>query len=530
MGTSACGSSLLPSPTVDGPLSLGEELRIGVLISEENWRSIYRSNQLIDASYLMRDRINACEGVNNAPVSIVIAEAEATPNSEAEAMRSLIEDHRVHGIVAQFSSSDPTSALAQATQTNTPTLIASLELWQSPIAKSRPSDQFGDTLGYTTPSHSQRIQAFGQFIRDQGYSNVVLITSNVNEVAHWQTRFITHHQSLNGRVLNADQPLIWQSPSSTDDSNQSSTEPISQPLAELQQLLNRPQVQVNRQASGNPSEPTPDAASDETTSDAIDSSEWMPVAIAAMVDQLSGEELLKTMRTLGWRSEEMPVFWYDQDGFASMVEQLSLSEEADSSTLRAIAGISGITPVANGEGIQHFDEAWATRLKNPPTYGAANIWDAVGLFALAAQSSRQNSRVGIASALTDVSKAPGKTITDVCDGLETLRAQEAIDFQGASSSLDMTPLGEVPAHFKPWQLSSDGTIVILDSSDETIVAVDSFFLEGQHGTTFCNEYLQALVWSASRTCFEIKGMSAVLSLFPSVKTTRRYGEWPGSSM
>ena len=57
---------------------------------------------------------------------------------------------------------------------------------------------------------------------------------------------------------------------------------------------------------------------------------------------------------------------------------------------------------------------------------------------------------------------PGIAITDVCQGLEQLRKQEAINFEGASSSLDMNRFGEVPGVFNVWRVDSDGQMTITE--------------------------------------------------------------------
>ncbi|MEB3212817.1 MAG: ABC transporter substrate-binding protein [Leptolyngbyaceae bacterium] len=459
--SSSCRTSFAPQPSVEGPLSLGEELRIGLLISEKNWRSIYRSNQLIDASYLMRDRINACGGVNQAPISIVLAEAEATEESEVEAVRSLIEESRVHGIIAQLSSPDPNAALDHATQADIPLLIVKLGRWQSLI----PTNVRSPHWGYITPSQQQKIKAFSQLIMNQGYSEVALITSDADDIESWQTAFIQHYQSLNGQITNADQPLIWKAASS--DSEASSDENDSQLTNQLQQLLNQQPT-----PSEPPSQPPQSENTDSTdaapsqlseTAQSAESSESNVVAIAIMADQQSGADLLETMVSMGWSSDERPVFWYDQDGLASMMDRMVPDKDVGADTLEAIAGIVGITPAANGEGLQEFDQAWDKRLEDSPTSNAANMWDAVGLFALAAQSSKQNSRMGISSALADVATPPGIAVTDICQGLEYLHTQESIDFQGASNSLDLSSNGETPGTFSVWELGSDGDIVVVDA-------------------------------------------------------------------
>lgn len=463
-GSAACSSSLLSRPTVEGPLSMGEELRIGILISEQNWRNIYRSNRLIDASYLMRDRINACGGVNRAPVSIVIAEAEATEKTENEAIRTLINEHRVHGIIAQFSSQNPTSAIEQAIQSETPLLVASIDVWQSMV----PYHLHSNYWGYIIPSQQQRIRAWTQFIRDQGYSQTALIVSDLDDIDRWQRQFVQSYRSIDGRVINVEEPIVWQpsseSPAQSNNRDVSSDEAVREQIDQLQQLIDQNRIEIAAQAQQVQAE----TISNSDDADTAQSSESGGTAIAVMVDAEAGADLLTTMVSIGWQSEEMPIFWYDPAGLESILDRIIPEAETDiqpaeSEILEAIAGMLGIKPAANGEGFQEFNQAWDQRLEHQATPQAAKMWDGVGLFALAAHQSGQNSRSSIFSGLPQVSNPPGIPLTNICEGFEQLQAQEIIDFQGASSSLDLNPIGEVPATFDVWQLNADGDITILDS-------------------------------------------------------------------
>ncbi|MEM7771916.1 MAG: ABC transporter substrate-binding protein [Cyanobacteria bacterium P01_A01_bin.37] len=469
LSLSACGASPLSRPTVEGPLSLGEELRIGVIVSESNWRNLHRSTQLMDSSYLLRDRVNACGGINQTPMSIVIMEVDDAEHTEMKAMQTLIEEHRVHGVIAQFASQNPSQALALASKTDTPVLITSLKSWHTLI----PVDRAARSWNYTTPSNQQRMKAFAQLIINRGYSQIALITANADETTDWYDLFVQQYDSLGGHIVNLEQPIAWKASSRSadldDDQELTTDDDINQQIIQLKTILAQDFIHQESQTQPDqPQENSGQEGSAQETSDAANN-----VAIATILDQKTGADFLETILALGWQSEDVPMVWYDQGGLESFLTTLDAKDANDSQSLDAMAGIFGITPAFNGEGFQEFFDTWTKQLDNTPSGYAAHTWDAATLFALAAQASGQNSRTGIMSALSTVANSPGIAVTDVCQGLEHLRQQEIINFQGASSSVDINRFGEVPGMFNIWQLNKDGTAVTVDTLSIDTESIDS---------------------------------------------------------
>ena len=427
LSTTACDSSRLIHPTVEGPLSLGEELRLGILVSGDYWRNADRANQMINAVYLLRDRVNACGGINQAPMSVVIKEADGTSQSETTAMQDLIDEHRVHGVVAQFSSQDSSSTLELAQQAETPLLIASLDRMHSSINL---EPEMHD-VGYTVPSIQQQIQALVQIIRKQGHSTLALIRSDSSSIRIWEEIFIPIYESNGGEVVNVDQPLIWnmpvRDPSLDNDQTLSSERDVNEQVLELQELLDRD-----------------------------------PEAIVVALDTADGYDFLTTITTLGWRNEQAPIFWHSQETLDEILEQMQPEGSSSPQVLEALDGISGIVPAFSGQGFQGFSETWQANLDEAPIGNAASAWDAVSIFSLAAQAAGQNSRTGILSEMRSISNPPGMTITDICQGLEQLRSQESINFEGASSSLDMNRFREIPGVFNAWRIDPEGKMTITE--------------------------------------------------------------------
>ena len=427
VSTTACDSSQIIHPTVEGPLSLGEELRLGVLVSGDYWQNAYRANQMVNAIYLLRDHVNACGGINQAPMSVLIKEADGTSQSETAAMQDLLEEHRVHGVIAQLSSQDPSSSLDLAQQTETPLLIASLDRINLPVHSE--GKLYG--LGYTVPSIQQQMTAFVQIILSQEHSTLALVLPDSSSISTWEEVFIPTYESKGGEVVNGDQPLIWTAPSSdqtlnTDQPSLSEGE-VSEQMAQLQELLGQD-----------------------------------PGAIVVALDTTDGYDFLAEITALGWRNDQMPLFWHSQEILDAILEQIQSEDNSSPQVLDALNGIAGVIPAFTGQGFQGFSELWQTHLDESPIGNAASTWDTAAIFSLAAQAAGQNSRTGILAEMYSIVNPPGIAITDVCQGLEQLRKQEAINFEGASSSLDMNRFGEVPGVFNVWRVDSDGQMTITE--------------------------------------------------------------------
>lgn len=419
---------------------MGENLRLGILISGDEVVKTRRPHRGADAAYLLRDRLNACGGINQAPIALLLQEANGTTPSEVDAMKDLIEEQHVHGVVAQFASQNPTPAIALAEQAETPLLIAHLNDIDSAIKLTSKRHPWG----YTTPTAHQRLQAFAQAMMNQGYASIVLIRSDSEAMEIWQDAFVPLYESMGGTVVNAESPMLW---TAGEQEEFSDGEDIL--LAELDQNERATQLQaVLNQGVGNQAgEPNGEQTSG---------------AIALALAPSDGYDFLTTLARLRPDTASVPLFWYGQETLAQILADRPFSNPRSPEVLAAIAGITGVAPTAIGDGFQSFVTDWETRLETSPTPYATTTWDAVALFALAAQASGQNSRSGIWSELQAIATAPGMVVTDVCQALEQLRNQEAINLEGASGSLELSRLGEVPGVFNIWRLNAEGDMVILE--------------------------------------------------------------------
>jgi neutral amino acid transport system substrate-binding protein len=125
-----------------------------------------------------------------------------------------------------------------------------------------------------------------------------------------------------------------------------------------------------------------------------------------------------------------------------------------------VAGAIGTVPGADGESLTALTELVQRKLNKAPAAFVPQTWDAVMLMALAAQAAGENTGTGIQSKIREVSSGDGEAVTDVCKGLELLKAGKKINYQGASGNVDIDENGDVVGNYDVWNVESDGKISI----------------------------------------------------------------------
>jgi len=94
---------------------------------------------------------------------------------------------------------------------------------------------------------------------------------------------------------------------------------------------------------------------------------------------------------------------------------------------------------------ESFAERFRAETGDEPSPGLydANAYDQYILFALAMQAAGSTDGSDVAGQIIDVASAPGTKVYSYAEGLEALENGEDIDFEGASSSLDMNETGNL---------------------------------------------------------------------------------------
>lgn len=86
----------------------------------------------------------------------------------------------------------------------------------------------------------------------------------------------------------------------------------------------------------------------------------------------------------------------------------------------------------------------------------ANNYDQYILFALAMEAAKSTNGADVAGKIIEVASAPGKKVYSFAEGKEALAAGEEIDFDGASSTLDMNEFGNLNSPILAILTAKDG--------------------------------------------------------------------------
>ncbi|MGB3491158.1 MAG: ABC transporter substrate-binding protein [Elainellaceae cyanobacterium] len=440
---SGCRRSPVLYPTVDGPLSAGEGLRIGVVSSSlplDGRRSI---NASINATYLLRDRVNQCGGVNQAPISFVMEQADQLPRSELTAVKELIDEHQVHGAIAHLSSFDPSQSLKEFVESQIPALLfaypssvndgSSLEK----LSQSSPG-----SLGQLSSSYQDSIEALAQVVWSQGYTQVAFVSVDDSFNQWWTETFTQAFEALGGQRVDAETPVFMSRYSRSNGQEDSSA------LGELNG--DRPY----RLFSFEPEQLA-------LISTWLDQDQ---TALIAVLNRFRSLDFLEALAPLTVDQDSVSLFWADWLQFETAWDRMAsdLNDAGASGDRPMLVGVAGLTPAVIGDGFPIFKQAWANNFSEEPPSEAAYAWDAASLFALAAEAAGNNGGSSMAAQLRPIATPPGIVVTDVCDGLEHLRAGEDINYEGASGSLNLNAQGTVESRFDLWRITPEGEPKIID--------------------------------------------------------------------
>jgi neutral amino acid transport system substrate-binding protein len=127
-----------------------------------------------------------------------------------------------------------------------------------------------------------------------------------------------------------------------------------------------------------------------------------------------------------------------------------------------LAGAIGTVPGAAGPALQEFTKLWQQKTGKQLTAYLPHTWDATALLILAAQAAKSNTGEGIKNKLREVANPPGTQVSDVCKGLELLRKGQKINYEGASSNVDIDSNGDVVGVYDVWTVQPDGTLKVID--------------------------------------------------------------------
>ncbi|VEP11833.1 ABC-type branched-chain amino acid transport system, periplasmic component [Hyella patelloides LEGE 07179] len=391
--------------------SNGEGLKIGTLFPITGDLASIGQNMPV-AVQLAVDTINACNGVNESPVTLVNEDSQTDPSAGVTAMTKLAEVDRVAGVAGAFASSVSGAAVDVAVR-NKIMLISPGST--SPVFTDRA--QNGEFEGYwarTAPPDTYQAQALAALAQKEGFENVSTVVINNDYGVGFEQQFVQAFEKSGGKIADKNSPVRY-----------------------------------------DPKAPTLD-------SEAKAAFGSKPDAVAAVLYAETGSVLLKSAFEQGL-TEGVTILLTDGVYSEDFITQVGKTGDGKS----IIAGALGTVPGANGQALADFTNLWKENIQKEVSAFVPHSWDAAILMMLAAEAADANTGEGIQSQIREVANAPGTEVTDPCEAMELVRNGEDINYQGASGNVDIDENGDVIGGYDVWQVNEDGTLEVVDNVTPT---------------------------------------------------------------
>lgn len=394
------------SPAANTTTSSGTGLKIGSLLpTTGDLASI--GQQMAAAVPLLVDTVNACGGVNGQPVTLVAVDDQTDPKAGAAGMTKLATVDKVAGVVGSFASSVSTAAVSIAAQ-NKVMLISPGST--SPVFTEKA--QKGDFKGFwarTVPPDSYQGPALAELAIKKGYKRVSTVVINNDYGVGFEKAFVQAFEKLGGTVVNKNNPVRYD----------------------------------------------PKATTFETEATAAFAGK--PDAVLGVFYVETGSLLLKSAYQQGLTKGVQIML---TDGMKSDEFPAQVGKAPDGKYI--VSGVIGTVPGSDGKALEAFTKLWQSKKGGSPGEFAPQAWDAAALLVLAAQAAKDNTGVGVAGKIKEVSNAPGVEVTDVCEGLKLLKEGQDINYQGASGNVDIDANGDVIGVYDVWTVQDDGKLTVID--------------------------------------------------------------------
>jgi neutral amino acid transport system substrate-binding protein len=404
----ACGGgtpTTNSSPT-DSTGGGGDGLKLGALLPATGDLSAIGAN-LPEAVKLAVDEVNACGGINGKPVNLSIEDDQTDPTAGASAMTKLVEVDKVAGVVGSFASSVSSAAVDIAARNNV--MLVSPGSTSPVFTERAKQGEFKGFWARTAPPDTYQAQALATLANKRGFETASTVAINNDYGVGFEQQFVQAFTKLGGKVLNQDKPVRYDPKAATLDS------------------------------------------------EAAAAFAGKPAAVAAILYAETGSVLLQAAYKQGLM-EGVTVLLTDGVYSDDFVNAVGKSNDGKS----IIAGALGTVPGANGEGLEAFTTKWKEKTGKEITAYVPHSYDAAVLLMLAAEAAKANTGDGIQSKIREVANEPGTEITDPCQALALIRKGENVNYQGASSNVDIDENGDVVGSYDVWQVQDDGTTEVID--------------------------------------------------------------------
>lgn len=386
--------------------SSADGLKIGTLLpTTGDLASI--GQQMVGSVPLLVETVNACGGVNGKPVTLVQVDDQTDPKSGAAGMTKLATLDKVAGVVGSFASSVSTAAVSVAVP-NKVMLVSPGST--SPVFTEKAKK--GDFKGFwarTAPPDTYQALALAQLANKKGFKRVSTVVINNDYGVGFEKAFVQTFEKLGGTVINKNNPVRYDAKAQTFDT------------------------------------------------EAAAAFAGKPDAVIAVLYAETGSLLLKTAYQQGLMKGVQVLL---TDGVKSPTFPEQVGKGSDGKFI--LTGALGTVPGSDGKALEAFNKLWKEKKGGSPGEYAPQAWDAAALLVLAAQAAKENTGVGIANKIREVSAGSGTEVTDVCEGLKLLQEGKPINYQGASGNVDVDANGDVIGVYDVWTVGEDGKITAID--------------------------------------------------------------------
>ena len=400
------GSNALPAANTTTTVSSANGLKIGSLLpATGDLASI--GQQMVAAVPLLVDTVNACGGVNGAPVTLVSVDDQTDPKAGAAGMNKLATLDKVSGVVGSFASSVSTAAVSIATQ-NKVMIISPGST--SPVFTEK--GKKGDFKGFwarTAPPDTYQALALAQLANKKGYKQVSTVVINNDYGVGFEKAFVQAFEKLGGTVVNKNKPIRYDPKATTFDT------------------------------------------------EAAAAFAGKPNAVLMVAYEETASLLLKAAYQQGL-TQGVQILLTDGEKSDTFAEKVGKTSDGK----YIVAGALGTVPGSNGKGLEAFSKLWQSKKGAPPAPYTPHAWDAAALLVLSAQAAKDNTGVGIANKIREVSNPSGTEVSDVCEGLKLLKEGKKINYQGASGNVDVDPYGDVVGVYDVWTIEENGKTKTID--------------------------------------------------------------------
>ena len=411
VGLVACGQPVarLTSPSIETETPGISGLKIGAILPYTGNLAVV-GQPMIEVLPLVVDQINACGGVNDQNISLIVEDDQSQKGVAATTLTKLIDTNQIDAAVIGFVQSATPTVIDVAVKNQIPIISSATT---SPVFTERAKQgAFQGFWARTVPSDVYQARALARLAIERRYKTAATLTFANDDGLSFEQAFTTTFEELGGTVLNKDFPARY--------------------------------------------DPTSDTVDYYAAFDAFLPPGGQPDVVVAGLDTVGGATLLKYAYEQGL-TQGVQIMLTPSIQPSAFLEQVGKGYDGK----YILSGAMGIIPSAAGPAKDYLENLWKQFEQGKPGAFVPQTWDTVALIALAAQAAGSNDGVAIQQHLDDVSNPPGIEVTNICSGLRLIKEGQDINYQGAGGKVDVDENGDVVANYDIWTISDQGKVEVI---------------------------------------------------------------------